>query len=131
MQNPGRRSRRTGPTLGLIVVYDGDRRSRWHAARFLLACRERAGEQSTPYQPSHALERLGIIPSVTPVLSIGSWFQCVGHADQVGERPGAHLAHCRSAMDLDRYLTQAQVTSHLFIHLSGRHQHHDLLLARR
>jgi len=70
-------------------------------------------------------------PGVIPELSMGFWLQRVGHADQIGERSGSHFAHGCSAMNFYRYLAKAQFASHLLIHLTGRHEHHNLLLTRR
>src|SRR5215203_3801789 len=53
------------------------------------------------------------------------------HPDQVRQGLDAHFAHDRTAMNFDGDLAKSEVARHLLVHLPGRDQEHDLLLARR
>jgi len=60
-----------------------------------------------------------------------SALQHIRHADQFGERSRSHLAHRRTAVNLERHLAQAQLSGDLLVHSTRGHQSHYLALARR
>src|SRR5258708_1924337 len=55
--------------------------------------------------------------------------QHIAHADKRRERPGAHLAHDLSAVDLDRGLGHAELAADALVRMSLDDQRHDLALA--
>src|SRR5271155_4554302 len=57
--------------------------------------------------------------------------QDIRHPHEVGQRSRAHLAHDVAAMDLHGDLADAEFRRNLLVHQAGRHESHDLLLARR
>src|SRR5262245_46211226 len=56
--------------------------------------------------------------------------QFAGHADQLRQRVGAHLAHDAGAVDLDGLLGHPQAVAHLLVEQALDDQGHDFALAR-